>query len=213
LGKHDLLSQRSFTNVVQTIANNTTISALIIPTYNLTYSSLAAIYAAPVVGALLGLAAGHFLFDLLGAHQARHYNGKIEPEARLVILCFITPFKMLCFVLIGSTLEDHESCWILAVSWALHTCTTVITTTAVGAYLIDAYPEASGECAAWLNFARTLGGFIVGYFQLNWVNAQGSEEVFIIEASIMGAAFVLAIIIGLWGKKWRRGGTLGFKTC
>ncbi|KPI45407.1 uncharacterized protein AB675_479 [Cyphellophora attinorum] len=196
-----------------TIANNTTISALIIPTYNFNYRALAAIYAAPVVGALLGLAAGHFLFDLLGAHQARHYNGKTEPEDRLLILCFITPFKVLGFVLIGSTLEDHESYWILAVGWTLHTCTTVITTTAVGAYLIDAYPEASGECAAWLNFARTLGGFIVGYFQLNWVNAQGSEGVFLIEASITAAAFVLAIGLGLRGKKWRRGGTLAFKTC
>ncbi|RMZ83533.1 hypothetical protein DV736_g6610, partial [Chaetothyriales sp. CBS 134916] len=47
--------------------------------------------------------------------------------------------------------------------WGMHNFATIITTTAVGTSLLDAYPVAGGECAAWLNFARALSGFIVGY--------------------------------------------------
>lgn len=134
----------------------------IIPAYGFSFRNLAAIYTAPVVGALLGLVVGHFLFDLLGSLYASRHNGKIEPEARLLIIWLILPFKLVGYNLIGLTLQHHYSYWILAVGWAMHNFATIVTTTAVGAYLIDAYPEASGESAAWLNFSRTLGGFIVG---------------------------------------------------
>jgi hypothetical protein len=38
--------------------------------------------------------------------------------------------------------------------------------TAINAYVLDAYPKRSGEVAAWINFGRTLGGFIITYEQI-----------------------------------------------
>lgn len=74
--------------------NNTTISVFIIPAYGFDFRSLAAIYTAPVIGAIAGLAIGHFLFDFIGNLYARRHQGKIEPEARLIILWLILPLKI-----------------------------------------------------------------------------------------------------------------------
>jgi MFS family permease len=143
------------------------------------------------------------LFDLLGNLYARYRGGKIEPEARLLALWVVLPFKITGNILIGWSLESHWSYWILAVGWAMHNCATVITTTAVGAYLIDAYPEASGESAAWLNVARTFGGFIVGYVQIKWVDSRGLKHAYGSQAGIMAAAFALVIILQVFGKALR----------
>jgi MFS family permease len=148
-----------------TIGNNTCISIFVIPAYNFDFLNLAALYVAPVVGAVLGLLVGYFLFDLIEKIWARYHKGVIAPENRLVILWLVLPFKLIGYNLIGATLENSRtwSFWVLAVGWGLHNFATVVTTSAVGAYLLDAYPEAAGECAGLINFARTLGGFIVGY--------------------------------------------------
>lgn len=129
------------------------------PAYSFSFRNLAAIYSAPVVGAILGLVVGHFLFDLIGRLYARYHNGRLEPENRLIILYLVLPLKIIGYNLIGVTLHNAQtwSWWVLAIGWAMHNFATIITTTAVGAYLLDAYPEAGGECAAWINFARTLG--------------------------------------------------------
>jgi len=148
-----------------TIGNNTTISVFVIPAYNFDFRNLAALYVAPVVGAILGLAVAYFLMDLIAKLWARYHRGVIAPENRLVIIWMVLPFKLIGYNLIGATLHNAQtwSFWVLAVGWAMHNFATIITTAAVGAYLLDSYPEAAGECAALINFARTLGGFIVGY--------------------------------------------------
>ena len=115
--------------------------------------------------------------------------------------------------LIGVTLEQHWSWWILAVGWALHNFAAIVTTTAVGSYLIDAYPEASGESAAWLNFSRTLGGFVVGYFQIGWASSAGTQTAYGIQSGIMGAAFMVIVALQFGGKRLRSlQGPLNFKT-
>ncbi|KAI1621366.1 major facilitator superfamily domain-containing protein [Exophiala viscosa] len=198
-----------------TIGNNTTISVLIIPAYNFSYRNLAAIYTAPVVGAVLGLFIGHFLFDFIGKLYAKRHGGRIEPESRLIVLWLILPIKLIGYNLIGTTLHHAHtwSYWVLAVGWCMHNAATIITTTAVGAYLLDAYPEAGGECAAWLNFVRTLGGFIVGYIQINWATKSGTQTEYGIQSAIMGAAFFIVVLLQFFGARLRHAqGRLNFKT-
>lgn len=128
------------------------------PAYNLTYHKLALLYVAPVVGGALGIPVGHFLFDFVGKLWAKRSGGIIAPEARLIPLWLVLPLKIAGYNMIGLSISRHWNIWILAVGWGMHNISTVLTTTAVGAYLIDAYPEAAGESAAWLNFARTVSG-------------------------------------------------------
>ncbi|RMZ75251.1 hypothetical protein DV738_g5580, partial [Chaetothyriales sp. CBS 135597] len=190
-----------FLDIPWTIGNNTTISVLIVPAYNFGFRDLAAIYTAPVVGAILGLVLGYFMFDLIAKVWAKRHNGVLVPENRLVSLWLVLPLKLAGYNMIGATLQ-HAPAWhwsILAAGWAMHTFSTIVTTSAVGAYLLDAYPEAGGECAAWINFARTLGGFIVGYIQLNWATEAGPETEYGIQTGIMAAAFLLVVFLQFFG--------------
>ena len=110
----------------------------------------------------------------------------------------------------------------------------MITTVAITSYCLDSYPEGSGEVvstperaslhhyctrtnisrkAAWINFARTTGGFIISYFQVTWATAEGTKKSFGIQAGICAFAYCLIIVMQLFGKKMReRAGPLRFKT-
>jgi len=222
-----------------TIGNNTTISVILVPAYKLNYYGLAAVYVAPLIGGLLNLPVGYFLFDIVGKLWAKRHNGIIEPEARLIPLWIVLPFKIVGYNLIGLTISRHWNIYILCFGWvsssplppftplapqsssadimcvqAMHNLTTILTTAAVSSYLIDAYPEASGESAAWLNFARTLAGFVVGYIQLTWATAAGVEKEYGIQTAIMGVAFVVFVIpLTILGGRLRKvQGPLKFKT-
>lgn len=187
-----------------TIGNNTTISVILVPAYKLTYHKLAAIYVSPILGAILGVPIGHFLFDFIGKLWARRHNGVIAPEARLIPIWIILPLKIAGYNMIGLTMGRHLNIWVLIIGWGMHNLATVLTTSAVGAYLIDAYPEASGESAAWLNFSRTVAGFAVGYFMLPWATADGPELEYGIQTAIMGGAFVLFIVpLTMFGSRIR----------
>ena len=194
------------------IGNNTTISVFIVPEYKFSFRNLAAIYVAPVVGATLGLVVGHWLHDLVGRLYARRHAGRIDPEARLIVLWLMTPLNVLGLNLIGSTLHNHWSYWILAVGWALHNFSTIITTTALGSYVLDSYPQASGETAAWLNAARTFGGFAVGYVQIIWAQAQGTQIQYGIQSGVVAAVFLIVVVLQFFGKRMRTAQPLDFRT-
>jgi hypothetical protein len=90
---------------------------------------------------------------------------------------------------------------------------TIVTTTAINAYVLDSYPEASGEVAAWINAARTWGGFVISYFQINWAVAQGTQKEFGIQSAIVAAAFFIVAYLQFFGRKLRhKQGPLKFKT-
>lgn len=48
----------------------------------------------------------------------------------------------------------------------------------ITAYVLDCYPAGSGEVSSFMNFARTIAGFTVGYFQAPWGAAQGYDVSF-----------------------------------
>ena len=193
---------------------NITISYYLVSEYAFSYSDVATIYAAPILGALCSLAIGHFAFDFLGTIYITHNrDGVLEPESRLLILWPILPIKLTSHVLVGLALHNHWSPYSLAIVWAIHTSTTVITTASLGAYLIDSYPDAAGETGAWLNMSRTMGGFILGYVQVPWGNYMGTTKEYGIQAGIAGVGFVIVVVLQVYGKKLRlRQGPLRFKT-
>ena len=92
---------------------------------------------------------------------------------------------------------------VTAVTWGLYVFGLMITTVAINAYLLDSYPNASGEVAAWISFGRTLGGFFITFFQVKWAKAMGTEKSFGIQAGICAAAFLLVVILQGFGKKLR----------
>ncbi len=116
-------------------------------------------------------------------------------------------------VILGFSLQHAYHYMVAALGWGLYVFGIMITTVALNTYNLESYPEASGEVAAWINFARTTGGFIVSYFQVRWAAAMGPQGSFGVQAGITAAVFFLIVFLQFFGKRMRKwSGDLNFKT-
>ncbi|EEH21718.2 hypothetical protein PABG_03934 [Paracoccidioides brasiliensis Pb03] len=170
-------------------------------------------YFTPVTAAILGEIVGHWLHDLIAKIAARHNNGRLEPEARYVAVWISTPFMIAGLVLLGFALDGKYHYMLASLGWGLYVFGIMITTVAVNAYVLDSYPEASGEVAAWINFGRTTGGFVVSYFMVRWAKEQGTVRQFGTMTGICGFAFLMVLGLQYYGKRMRLwAGPANFKT-
>ncbi|KZT37211.1 MFS general substrate transporter [Sistotremastrum suecicum HHB10207 ss-3] len=192
---------------------NTTLSIFVKPLYSFGQVQLGAFYTTPIVAAILGQIVGHFLHDALATHYLRHHDGKFEPEARFRAIWISQPFMIAGLVILGFALQKDWHFMVTAVAWGMYVFGIMVTTVALQAYMLDSYPEGSGEVAAWLSFARTTGGFIVSYFQVRWATNLGAASSFGTQAAICAFAFLLIVLLQWKGKAMRMSsGPLNFKT-
>ena len=192
---------------------NTTVSIFLVPLYNFGYKQLGLFYFTPVVGVSLGEISGHWLHDILAKMYIKRHHGHFEPEVRLRALYVSTPFMVTGLVVLGFSLERDWHYMCASVGWGFYVFGIMVTTVAVNAYNLDCYPEGSGEVAAWVNFMRTTGGFIISYFQVKWAAASGTIVSFGVQAAICAAAFGIVLFLQLYGKRLReRSGPLHFHT-
>lgn len=110
---------------------------------------------------------------------------------------------LLGIILLGFSLQRAWHYMVTAVVWGLFVFGIMIATTAINGYVLDAYPEASGEVAAWINVGRSVGGFIIVYFEIKWVQAMGSIKALAIQAAIVLCAFFIIVFLQVWGRKLR----------
>ena len=116
-------------------------------------------------------------------------------------------------VLVGFALQRGWHYMLTAVAWGLYVFALVITTVAINAYNLTSYPEASGEVTAWIGFARSLGGFVDTYVQVEWARKIGPEKTLGAQAGIVGAAFLLIVGMQIFGKRLRTwSGPLNFNS-
>lgn len=160
-------------------------------------------YFAPIIGSVFGAVAGHWLHDLVGTFYLRRHSNTIVPEARLIIVWLASPLMAISVLIIGFALQRVWSYWILAVFFAAQVCGIMIATVALNAYLLDSYPEGSGEVGAWIVVGRTLGGFMATYIEINWVTESGPQHALGAQAGITAAAALIILALGFLGKKLR----------
>ena len=170
-------------------------------------------YFTPILFTIIGEVSGHWLHDMNAAFWMRRNKGVLEPEARLWVIWLSTPFMVAGLALLGFSLENAYHYLILALGWGLYVFGIMVSTVGINAYVLDSYPAAAGEVAAWLNFARTTGGLVVTYLQVRWATAMGPQNSFGIQAAIVAGAFALIVILQIWGKRLRMwGGKLNLHT-
>ncbi|KZO99734.1 MFS general substrate transporter [Calocera viscosa TUFC12733] len=193
---------------------NTTLSIFVTPLYNFGPKQIGFFYFTPIVAAILGELVGHWLHDYMANLYMKRHGGHFEPEARLVVIWMSEPFMLAGLIGLGFCLERGYHFMVTSVCWGLYVFGIMIMTVGVNAYNLDSYPEGSGEVAAWINFGRTTGGFIVSYFQVTWAQSLGTEVSFGTQAAICAFVFCLLIVpLQFFGRRMRQwSGPLHFKT-
>ena len=101
----------------------------------------------PIVGTVLGLAAGHWIHDYAARQYTRKHNDRLDPEAYLLVVWVAEPFLLAGLILIGFALDRGYHYMITALAWGLFSFGIMICTVGINAYNLIAYPEASGEVA------------------------------------------------------------------
>ena len=192
---------------------NTTLAIFLGPLYGFEVLQIGYFYFTPIVAVILGELVGHWLHDALAKQYIRKHRGHFEPEVRLRAVVFGIPFAIIGLALVGQCLGNGWHFMATSVTWGLYVFGMMIITVGVSSYCLDCYPEASGEVSAWVNFSRTVGGFIISYFQVPWAAAQGTQTTFGIQAAVVAAAFVFIAILMWKGKQMRVwAGPLNFAT-
>ncbi|MCJ1419879.1 hypothetical protein MMC32_006235 [Xylographa parallela] len=195
------------------IGINTTLSIFLQPLYGFGPRQIGFFYFTPIVATILGEACGHWLHDAIAALCTRRNRGRLDAEARLWVIYIATPFMVAGLVLLGFALQHGYAYMLAALGWGLYVFGIMIATVGINAYALDAYPEAAGEVSAWLNFARTTGGVFVTEWQVPWATAVGPVAALGTQAGITAGAFLLVVLLQVYGKRLRHyGGRLDFRT-
>lgn len=171
--------------------------------------AVACLYFTPVVAVTLGELFGHFFNDYLANRYISKHKGHFKPEARLPTNYLAAFFMIPGLIIVGQALEKHLHWSAIVVGWGMYVFGVMIASVAVTAYLLDSYQSGSGEVAGLLNFARTVGGFAVGYFQQPWGTKDGYGTSFGIQAAVVAVAVGVLTFIRVFGPKLRaKGGPL-----
>ncbi|KAI0725283.1 MFS general substrate transporter [Fomitopsis betulina] len=161
--------------------------------YGFSDIAIAGTYGTPIVGVLLGELLGRYFNDWVMSFCIRRNKGVFEAEMRLWTIYVSIPLFICGFVVLGAALQETLSIGALVMGWGIAMVSNMICTVAVYAYCNDCFPTRQGEISALINWARTLGGFSVAYFQVPWAEKNGALQTFGVEAAIVTGLFLLII--------------------
>lgn len=172
--------------------------------YGFTAVQLGYLYFSPIVGIIIGEFFGNFFNDFLQTRYIHKHRGIFEQEVRLWPIYIAAVFNIPGLVLVGQTVSHHWNVAGAALGWGMFNFGIMLTSVVTTAYCLDSFPKAPAEVAAWLNIARTIGGFSVGYFQQPWGLRDGYNVSFAIQAAIVAISVVSPLHLKTLSRRWRR---------
>ncbi|KAJ6008466.1 MFS transporter [Penicillium herquei] len=193
-----------FLNFAWVIGVNTTIAIWLSDIYGFSTRGIGYFYFFGIVGCLVGWFIGHFLHDAVGRYYTNRHAGRLHPEARLIITYPATILCCVSLIILGLAFQRHWHYMVIAVFAATQCVGVMIVTTAVNAYLLDCYPEGSGEVGAWVSASRSWAGFMATYIQIEWVDRTGPAKALGIQAGITAASLFFMAFLQIYGKRMRK---------
>ncbi|KAH7085784.1 major facilitator superfamily domain-containing protein [Paraphoma chrysanthemicola] len=158
----------------------------------------------PIVGVILAEIFGHYFNDFLARRYISKHGGIFEPEVRLWPVYIGALFNVPGVILVGQTVANHWSVAGAIFGWGMFGFGIMLGSVVVTAYSLDAFPTAPAEVAAWLNLARTIGGFAVGLFQEPWGHRVGYDVSFGIQGAICALSVVPIALVHIYGHRMRQ---------
>lgn len=171
--------------------------------YGYTNVQVGYLHFSPIVGVIIAEIFGHFFNDFLVRRYISKHGGIFEPEVRLWPVYIGAVFNIPGVVLVGLTVANHWSVAGAVFGWGLFGFGIMLGSVVVTAYCLDSFPTAPAEVAAWINLARTTGGFAVGFFQEPWGHKMGYDVSFGIQAAICAVSVIPVVIVHLYGHRMR----------
>ena len=111
---------------------------------------------------------------------------------------------VVCLIVLGLAFEHHWHYMVLATFSAAQCAAIMVVTVAINAYLLDCYPDSSGDVSAWVSTGRILGGFMATYIQLPWLARDGVARTLGIQAGVTGVAVLITVFLQVYGQRLRR---------
>jgi hypothetical protein len=139
------------------------------PPYLFSDTAASLIFLAPMIGTVCAEFWGHWFNDFLANRYIKTHGGKYKPENRLWGVYPAWIIGIAGLVLFGETLQ-HQLSWVgIAFGWGMNCFSTLGTTVAISAYILDVFPQHAALASAWINAFRTVGKFysrLPGYLPL-----------------------------------------------
>ncbi|KAK6199526.1 MFS general substrate transporter [Scheffersomyces amazonensis] len=186
------------------VVNATISTVLSSPPYNFSANMIGVFFISPAIGITIGSYFSGAIVDKFTIIQARKGKGFREPESRLwlaVVPMIIHPFGCLLYG-IGASHGIH---WIgLAFGLGMICSTFPIGSAIAINYIIDCYKEVSGDGLVTMILIRNSMGFGFSYAVTPWLQAVGTQNLYIAIAFIGVFFWSLSFIMIAFGKKFRK---------
>ncbi|KAM5354619.1 hypothetical protein ACJ41O_001266 [Fusarium nematophilum] len=172
--------------------------------YGFSTRTIGFLYFTTFVAVFLGEVFGHYFNDYMAHRHIKKHRGLYEPEVRLWTIYISIAFMVPSLILVGQSFERTLHIAAVIMGWGTYIFGLMLMSVSATAYGLDSYPTVPAELGGWINFARTAGGFSVGYYQEPWLELVGADASFGTQAGIVVFAVVPVALAHVYGGRLRQ---------
>lgn len=189
--------------------------------YNFTSLQTGLVYISPFVGGVLGTAVAGKVSDLIVRFMSRRNGGIYEPEYRLVMAIPIAITTAIGLMGFGWSAQERDNWIVPTVFFGIISFGCSLGSTTAITFAVDSYRVYAGEALVTLNFSKSMGfllfklgananifldifhGLVFSLFFPNWLESDGSKNVFLALGGIHVACLLSTIPMYIFGKRAR----------
>lgn len=173
-------------------------------TYNFNSLQVGLVYLSPFVGGVLGTAVAGRISDILVRYLARRNNGVYEPEYRLIMTIPVLLTTVAGLIGFGWSASSRDAWIVPTLFFGLISFGCSLGSTTAITFCVDSCRQYAGEALVTLNFSKNiLHGLVFSLFFPQWLEAEGSKNVFVALGVIQTVCLCLTVPMYIYGKRAR----------
>lgn len=173
-------------------------------TYHFSAIATGLVYISPFIGGVLGTAVAGKVSDLVVRYIARRNGGIYEPEFRLIMAIPVAISTVIGLMGFGWSAQERDNFWVPTIFFGIISFGCCMGSTTAITFAVDSYRQYAGEALVTLNFSKNiLHGLVFSLFFNNWLDSEGSKDVFICLGAIQLFFLLWTIPMYIYGKRAR----------